>query len=269
MQQEHQLRSLGRTETNGSPIRGGRSIESDSTATSAGRKPPGVLRFGPFELDLVEGELRRSGKPVALPPQPLRVLGLLARRSGSVVTRGELRVALWGEGTFVDAEAGINFCLRRIREALGDDPARPRYVQTVRGRGYRFVGQLQDAAVLDEVPIASSTALLDSLDDVVAVLDREGNFLFLNHVVLERTGFWPAELLGRRSFELVHIDDRESVRQAFERCLNDPSRPLLVRMRVLDRSGSSRVKEVRLSNRLAEPGVRGIVALFRDVAERR
>jgi DNA-binding winged helix-turn-helix (wHTH) protein len=76
---------------------------------------------------------------VRLQPQPAKLLVLLATRKGEVVTRGEIQRALWGEDTFVDFEHGINFCVKQIRDALGDDAEKPRYIETVPRVGYRFV----------------------------------------------------------------------------------------------------------------------------------
>jgi TolB-like protein len=81
----------------------------------------------------------RAGAPVHLQPQPARVLALLAAAPGRLVTREELRQHVWGSGTFVDFDQGLNWCIRRIREALEDDAAAPRYIQTVPRRGYRFI----------------------------------------------------------------------------------------------------------------------------------
>lgn len=98
-----------------------------------------LLRFGAFDLDLANGELRKNGRRVALQPQPFKVLAILASQSGTLVTREELRHQLWNGSVFVDFEDGMNFCIRRIRIALDDNADHPRYVQTVRGRGYRFL----------------------------------------------------------------------------------------------------------------------------------
>jgi DNA-binding winged helix-turn-helix (wHTH) protein/TolB-like protein len=97
------------------------------------------LNFDEFSLDLKNEELMRGGKPVPLQPQPMKVLLLLARRAGEIVTREELRAAVWGAETHVDFDQGLNWCVRRIREALGDDVRRPRFVQTIPRRGYRFL----------------------------------------------------------------------------------------------------------------------------------
>ena len=97
------------------------------------------LQFGEFTLDLESGTLERAGEPVPLKPQPLELLGLLAESDGQLVTRDAIREALWADDTFVEYDSGINSCVRQIRRALGDDPAQPRFVQTVPRRGYRFL----------------------------------------------------------------------------------------------------------------------------------
>jgi DNA-binding winged helix-turn-helix (wHTH) protein/tetratricopeptide (TPR) repeat protein len=97
-----------------------------------------ILRFDIFELDTAAGELRRQGDRVKLPPQPLRVLELLVRRGGEVVTRTDIRDRIWSD-SFVDFEQGLNFCIRQIREALGDTADAPRFIETLPRRGYRFL----------------------------------------------------------------------------------------------------------------------------------
>ena len=115
-----------------------------------------ALRFGPFELDVRSGELRRNGTTVRLQPQPLKVLLLLAGRPGDVVTREEIQAEIWPAGTFVDFEQSLNFCIRQIRAALRDDANAPRYVETLPRRGYRWVaGPVQSetsGAVVREWP---------------------------------------------------------------------------------------------------------------------
>jgi DNA-binding winged helix-turn-helix (wHTH) protein len=98
-----------------------------------------VLRFDVFELDARTLELRRRGVPVALRPQPARLLAYMAERPGVLVTREELRAALWPAGTFVRFDEGLNSCMRQVRAALGDRPERPRFIETLPRRGYRFL----------------------------------------------------------------------------------------------------------------------------------
>lgn len=101
-----------------------------------------VLRFGAFDLDLEARQLRRSGIPVHLTRQAFSVLGLLVTGAGRVITRGELRRALWADGTHVEFERGINFCINQVRVALRDDARAPRFVETLPRVGYRFVAEV-------------------------------------------------------------------------------------------------------------------------------
>ena len=106
-----------------------------------------TLRFGAFEINSAAGELRRQGDLVKLAPQPLKVLDLLARRSGEVVTRNEIRKHVWSGDTFVDFEQGLNFCIRQIREVLGDTADAPRFIETLPRRGYRFLMPVKSGEV--------------------------------------------------------------------------------------------------------------------------
>jgi DNA-binding winged helix-turn-helix (wHTH) protein len=103
-----------------------------------------ILRFGVFELDQEAEQLRKSGFIVHLPPQPFKLLRLLAGQPGRVVTREEIRAALWEGETFVDFEQGVNFAVKQVREALGDEADRALYIQTVPRRGYRFVAPVEE-----------------------------------------------------------------------------------------------------------------------------
>jgi TolB-like protein len=98
-----------------------------------------ILRFGSFELHSEPKELRHHGDLVKLPPQPFKVLEILARKGGQIVTRAEIREQVWCGDTFVDFEQGLNFCVRQIREALGDTADAPRFIETLPKRGYRFL----------------------------------------------------------------------------------------------------------------------------------
>jgi TolB-like protein/Tfp pilus assembly protein PilF len=112
-----------------------------------------VIRFGVFELDAANGELRKAGVSLKINPQPLQVLRLLAERPGEIVTREEIQHSLWGDNTFVDFERGINFCVNQIRATLGDDADKPRYVETLPRRGYRFIATVK----IDAAPTAPAT----------------------------------------------------------------------------------------------------------------
>ncbi len=103
------------------------------------------VAFGPFELDIDAGELRKDGAPVRLAPQPFKLLALLVSHAGQAVTRDQIRSELWSDGTTVDFEQGVNFSVKQVREALADDAEHPRYIQTLPKRGYRFIAPLQSA----------------------------------------------------------------------------------------------------------------------------
>jgi DNA-binding winged helix-turn-helix (wHTH) protein len=107
-------------------------------------KRGGPIRFDLFELDARGSELRRSGMVVELPPQALKVLGILADRPDELVTRKEMQEALWPGQAYGDFDGRLNFAVRKLREALGDDAEQPRYVQTVRNAGYRFIAPVRE-----------------------------------------------------------------------------------------------------------------------------
>jgi DNA-binding winged helix-turn-helix (wHTH) protein len=121
--------------------------------------PPATsYRFGVFEADAVTGELRRKGLRVKLNSQPFQVLCLLLARPGQLLTREEISKELWPEDTFVDYEHGVNSAINRIREALGDTAANPRFVETLARRGYRFVAPVEP---IHPLPAISATAQPD------------------------------------------------------------------------------------------------------------
>jgi DNA-binding winged helix-turn-helix (wHTH) protein len=100
-------------------------------------------RFGVFEADTATGELRRQGMRVKLNAQPFQLLCMLLARPGEVLAREEIASELWPGDTFVDFEHGVNSAINRIREALGDTAANPRFVETLARKGYRFVAPVE------------------------------------------------------------------------------------------------------------------------------
>src|ERR1700704_6907878 len=104
-------------------------------------QPADRIAFGSFELETASGELFRDGRRIRLSGQPADLLVMLVRRSGHLVSREELRVALWPENTFVDFDHGLNNCIRRIRDALGDTADGSRFIETLPKRGYRFIAE--------------------------------------------------------------------------------------------------------------------------------
>ncbi len=116
----------------------------------AGNPQSRVFRFGIFEANEDTGELRKNGTRIKLHSQPFQVLILLLERPSEVVTREEMRRQLWGGDTFVDFDHSLNTAINRIRDALNDSASQPRYVETVPGKGYRFIAPVAQKAPQSE-----------------------------------------------------------------------------------------------------------------------
>ena len=124
---------------------------------------PRVFRFGPFEFDPKSGQLRSESSTQRLADQPLALLIALLERPGEMVSREELRLRLWPEGTFVDFDHGLNSAVSRLREALNDSANTPRFVETIPRRGYRLLvpveaeGPVAGDAVAPTEPLRQTT----------------------------------------------------------------------------------------------------------------
>ncbi len=116
-----------------------------------------VIRFGPYEVNVESGDLRKFGYRIKLQPKSFLVLQALLEVPGEMVTRDELKTRLWPENTFVEFEASLNVAVRRLREALSDEAQTPTYIETVPKHGYRFIG------TVELVPIAPSVSLRPEL----------------------------------------------------------------------------------------------------------
>lgn len=158
------------------------------------------VRFEDFELDLRSYQVRRSGRTLKLERIPMEVLFLLVQRQGQLVTREEIIEKLWGKDTFLDTDNAINTAIRKIRQLLKDDPDQPRFVQTVTGRGYRFIAQVIEVG---ETPAPEASVNAEAKQDkpvpraeapeglgkrwkliilvVVVLLTLSGAYLYLRH----------------------------------------------------------------------------------------
>lgn len=125
--------------------------------------PPGLIRFGVFELDLRSRQLSRKGVRVRLPQQPIQVLCVLLDRPGEVVTREELHKLLWPEDVFVDFDLGLNKSVQKLREALGDSPGSPLYIETVPRIGYRFIAPVNGTTAALEADEGTATPMSQSI----------------------------------------------------------------------------------------------------------
>jgi DNA-binding winged helix-turn-helix (wHTH) protein len=138
-----------------------------------------ILCFGTFELNVSSEELRQSGALVKLPPQPLRLLALLASRTGELVPREEIQREFWGEETEVDFERRMNQCIKQIRMALSDNTNQPVYIETIRAQGYRFLVPVETKTIAlppPQVREASSSLLnLDRVRARIAAVTGSGS----------------------------------------------------------------------------------------------
>jgi Tol biopolymer transport system component/DNA-binding winged helix-turn-helix (wHTH) protein len=147
-----------------------------------------VIGFGPFEADLQTQELRKQGRRLRMPRQSFQILETLLERPGELVTREELRTALWPADTFVDFEHGLNASVNRLREAIGDSADRPRLVETLPRRGYRFIGAI--------TPSKSVTALEHEAPEQSAPAIVEGNRAEAARPAWFRIGAWVLAALA-------------------------------------------------------------------------
>jgi len=139
-------------------------------------KPVKKIRFDDFELDYGRFQLCRSGSPIRLEGLPLQLLMFLVEKRGQLVTREQISGELWSKDVFVDVEQGINTAVRKIRRALADDADEPQYLQTVVGRGYRFVAPNAVEDANGQVPTEGFTVSAEELGRAImtaAGLDPE------------------------------------------------------------------------------------------------
>ena len=119
-------------------------------------KLPYPIRFGEdFDLDPRSYELRRSGRVLKLERIPTELLLLLIERKGQLVTREQIIERVWGKDVFLDTDNSINAAIRKIRQVLKDDPERPRFVQTITSRGYRFIAPVAEASPAPPIAFAA------------------------------------------------------------------------------------------------------------------
>jgi TolB-like protein/DNA-binding winged helix-turn-helix (wHTH) protein len=128
-----------------------------------------TIRCGVFEIDLKAFELRKHGLRLKLAEQPFQILAILLEQPGEVITRDELRERLWPGDTFVDFDHGLNNAVMRLREALGDSPEKPRFIETLPKRGYRFIAPVEEIhtaskPILGGEPQANSSTILHAPD---------------------------------------------------------------------------------------------------------
>lgn len=145
---------------------------------------PVVIRFDVFEVDLRAGELYKAGRKIKLQVLPFQALTMLLERAGEIVRREELQERLWSADTFVDFDHSLNTAIKKLRQALGDDNKKPRFVETLPKRGYRFIGTVEPASRLSTPARAPAAA---SKVGRVAKLRADGQLSFTLVSVDEET----------------------------------------------------------------------------------
>ena len=143
-----------------------------------------TVRFGAFELDPENFQLRKAGRPLGLERIPMEVLLLLVERRGQLVLRQEIVDIVWGRDVVLDADNALNTAIRKLRHVLGDDPARARYIETVPAKGYRFIGAASTGRTLQQTNLPSPASSLIGRE---RELSEAGKLLGL-HRLLTLTG---------------------------------------------------------------------------------
>ncbi|MGH9513787.1 MAG: winged helix-turn-helix domain-containing protein [Terriglobales bacterium] len=157
-----------------------------------------IYRFGTYEVDLASGELRKSGIKLRLPDQAFRVLVSLLERPSEVVTREDLRAKLWPNGTFVDFDHGLNTVINKLREALSDTAANPRFIETLARRGYRFIAPVEFVAGAHAEEVTVEPAPLpDALKPLVRAVPQAPAVSLLTASLLTTADEVPAANRGR------------------------------------------------------------------------
>jgi TolB-like protein/DNA-binding winged helix-turn-helix (wHTH) protein len=171
----------------------------------------GTALFGPHALDLRSGELRKFGTRVKMGEQAFQILRVLLERPGEMVTREDLRARLWTRETFVDFDHGLNSAVQRLRDCLSDSAEKPRWIETVPRRGYRFIGRVewsngsspsevlpnpsigsQDETCVDDGPGSASTEPFE-LPRRARVFRRRGAWLVVAALALFLAAFLTIE----------------------------------------------------------------------------
>ena len=167
-----------------------------SMSSSTPSQPARKAKFGLYEADLAAGELRKNGNKLRLQEQPFQVLAMLLDRAGQVVTREELREKLWTADTFVDFEHSVNTAINKLRDALGDTAANPRFIETLPRRGYRFIAPIEWSG--GDLPQKPASQAVD--DDMPQADHRITRVLFgllqLMYLIFYACALWRLEEIG-------------------------------------------------------------------------
>jgi len=135
-------------------------------------------RFGPFEICSETGELRKNGRRIHLQNKPFQILVALLEQWGELVTREGLRQRLWPADTFVDFDNGLNTALSKLREALGDTAEKPRYIETLERRGYRFIATVEELGTQNASPLRELEVHKKRIEPDVVLVELLGKVVY-------------------------------------------------------------------------------------------
>jgi DNA-binding winged helix-turn-helix (wHTH) protein/TolB-like protein len=195
--------------------------------------------FGVFEFDAAALELRKSGRAVALEPQPARALGLLLERAGEAVSREELSAHVWGPGTHVDFNRGLAYCIGQIRAALGDSGGDSRFIQTLPRRGFRFVAPVRGGSPVGPLTDVTTRATEHRASVRYSVSIAIGLAAMLLLVFVLQPFVERAMQRWRRPVVAVSIFDNETGDRRYDRAVHALSDAVVDRLTTLgpDRVG--------------------------------
>jgi len=167
--------------------------------TTVPREP---LRFGDFALDIAGYELRRHGRTVKIGRQPMDLLILLVERPRQLVSRGDIVERLWGPEVFVDVETGVNTAISKVRQALRDSPDAPRFIETVPGRGYRFIADIQTISSRPNPDVGVPSLALPSVSAIEPQTADQAGEIATSSVVVSGS---PRDTGSRWTSTRVHL----------------------------------------------------------------
>jgi DNA-binding winged helix-turn-helix (wHTH) protein/tetratricopeptide (TPR) repeat protein len=163
-------------------------------------------RFGPFELSVARRTLYRDGVAVRIQELPFQALHLLVEEQGRVVSKSELQDRLWGRDTFVEVDPNLYVIIGKLRDLLGDDAVTPRFIKTVSGRGYQFIGMItratQASAPDQGDPIRNDVSSIDALtaSSLIPIEPLPAPFSVHGHLIQEIAPLTPSRPLQRRNW---------------------------------------------------------------------
>jgi TolB-like protein/DNA-binding winged helix-turn-helix (wHTH) protein len=183
-----------------------------------------LLRFDAFELDLRAGELRKRGVKLRVQGQPLQVLAALLQHAGELVTREELRAQIWPADTFVDFDHSLHNSIARLREVLGDSAQKPRYIETLPRRGYRFIAEVEEVGTEE----SEQPSVIEPNDEVsVPASPSKGRTAMLSLVLLAvaaiGSAFWLVRPVSPRASTSEDLSLRSIAVLPLDNLSGDPS----------------------------------------------